>query len=65
VFFGICNTDVGIGILKYRDIGIGIIDPGLMETPASIDRFASKNTAKAKFESHCQIITFYAKYKNK
>ena len=24
VFFGIYNTDVGIGILKYRGIGIGI-----------------------------------------
>jgi len=34
VFFGICNTDVGIGIgiLKYRDIGIGIgiTDPGVL-----------------------------------
>jgi len=37
VFFGICNTDVGIGIgiLKYRDIGIviGITDPGLVHVP--------------------------------
>jgi len=35
VFFGICNTDVGIGIgiFKYHDIGIGIAitDPGLVD----------------------------------
>jgi len=57
VFFGICNTDVGIGIgiLKYRDIGIGITDPGLVRSFKALDsRTAHAGSSFCWFSCSCE-----------